>query len=326
MQQIERYGVIALVFLLVTIVAVSFWGDSKSPGFWSRLTGKSDGKKEQVVAQAAGPATLVADHVTDPNAPLSPTPQPTPIVAAPMSGPAANQPTPTDMPAAGNATTPVAPPVVAALPPVQPTPAQTAPIQPNVAPPAATATEYVVQSGDSLAKIAAKTLGNANRWKEIQAANGNIDPKSLTPGHKLKIPAGGTVAAATKTAATPTAKVASNNTPKVGTSLVNALPPKSATKVAPMTAEAKKSDAKSAPKEASAKTASTYTVKQGDLIRKIAEAQLGSADRWKDIVAANPGIDANKLFVGQKLKLPGAPRAAESTKPVVAAAGKPRVR
>ena len=41
MQQIERYGVIALVFFLITIVAVSFWGDSKSPGFWSRLTGRA---------------------------------------------------------------------------------------------------------------------------------------------------------------------------------------------------------------------------------------------------------------------------------------------
>ncbi|MBK7643637.1 MAG: hypothetical protein IPJ19_11430 [Planctomycetes bacterium] len=45
MQQIERYGVIALVFFLIMIVAVSFWGDNKSPGFWSRLTGRE--KKAQ---------------------------------------------------------------------------------------------------------------------------------------------------------------------------------------------------------------------------------------------------------------------------------------
>ena len=30
MQRIERYGVIALVFLLVTIVAVSMWGERKN--------------------------------------------------------------------------------------------------------------------------------------------------------------------------------------------------------------------------------------------------------------------------------------------------------
>jgi nucleoid-associated protein YgaU len=37
MQQIERFGVIALVFLLVTIVAVSFWGEDEGKGFWSRF-------------------------------------------------------------------------------------------------------------------------------------------------------------------------------------------------------------------------------------------------------------------------------------------------
>ena len=68
MQQIERYGVIALVFLLVTIVAVSFWGDSKSPGFWSRLTGKT--AEEGAVEVALTPNQLVIDHF-DPNIPLS---------------------------------------------------------------------------------------------------------------------------------------------------------------------------------------------------------------------------------------------------------------
>ena len=59
MQQIERYGVIALVFLLVTIVAVSFWGDSKSPGFWSRLTGRG-AKKDAVAAQTTSNPETVA--------------------------------------------------------------------------------------------------------------------------------------------------------------------------------------------------------------------------------------------------------------------------
>ncbi|MEY2808156.1 MAG: hypothetical protein RIR65_2573, partial [Planctomycetota bacterium] len=64
MQQIEKYGVIALVFLLVTIVAVSFWGDSKSPGFWSRLTG---GQKEEV-AQAAATTSDESAAQVDPSA------------------------------------------------------------------------------------------------------------------------------------------------------------------------------------------------------------------------------------------------------------------
>src|SRR4029079_1146956 len=79
MQQIERYGVIVLVFFLVTIVAVSFWGDSKSPGFWARLTGKGQPKKEQ--SDAVAKNTLTDQHVVDPNAPLSPQANPVPTVA-----------------------------------------------------------------------------------------------------------------------------------------------------------------------------------------------------------------------------------------------------
>src|SRR6266850_3951982 len=74
MQQIERYGVIALVFLLVTIVAVSFWGDSKSPGFWSRLTGRG-AKKEATstqMADATTPPASAAERAIQSDLPMSP--------------------------------------------------------------------------------------------------------------------------------------------------------------------------------------------------------------------------------------------------------------
>src|SRR6185369_1717821 len=87
MQQIERYGVIALVFLLVTIVAVSFWGDSKSPGFWSRLTGRG-AKKDAVAAQTqsnpemaaqpAEPAPATGERALATELPLTPASAPAP--------------------------------------------------------------------------------------------------------------------------------------------------------------------------------------------------------------------------------------------------------
>ena len=47
MQRIERYGVIALVFLLVTIVAVSMWGERKNAdGILSFL--RRDSKADKV--------------------------------------------------------------------------------------------------------------------------------------------------------------------------------------------------------------------------------------------------------------------------------------
>jgi nucleoid-associated protein YgaU len=48
----------------------------------------------------------------------------------------------------------------------------------------------------------------------------------------------------------------------------------------------------------------TYTVQQGDTIYGISRKLYGSDKRAKDIIAANPGIDANKLKVGQVIKLP----------------------
>lgn len=48
----------------------------------------------------------------------------------------------------------------------------------------------------------------------------------------------------------------------------------------------------------------TYTVEKGDTIYSIARKVYGNNARAKDIIAANPGIDPNKIKVGQVLNLP----------------------
>lgn len=47
---------------------------------------------------------------------------------------------------------------------------------------------YVVKDGDTLSKIAAKLLGNSNKWPSIAKLNNLRDPDFITPGEKLKIP------------------------------------------------------------------------------------------------------------------------------------------
>jgi nucleoid-associated protein YgaU len=51
---------------------------------------------------------------------------------------------------------------------------------------------YTVQGGDSLSKIAAKTLGSAGRWKEIYELNRDqiANPNVIQPGQVLKLPGG----------------------------------------------------------------------------------------------------------------------------------------
>ncbi|NJR68261.1 MAG: LysM peptidoglycan-binding domain-containing protein [Synechococcales cyanobacterium CRU_2_2] len=49
---------------------------------------------------------------------------------------------------------------------------------------------YTVQAGDSLSKIAEKTLGDPKRWPEIGILNGIADPSKLSVGMVLRIPVG----------------------------------------------------------------------------------------------------------------------------------------
>lgn len=58
---------------------------------------------------------------------------------------------------------------------------------------AAGATNYTVQRGDRLSRIAEKTLGSQARWTEIAKLNQDVipDPNDLTPGTVIRIPSKG---------------------------------------------------------------------------------------------------------------------------------------
>lgn len=316
MQQIERYGVIVLVFFLVTIVAVSFWGDSKSPGFWARLTGKGQPKKEQNDKLAAN--TLTDQHVVDPNAPLSPATQIPPVaVPAPMDGNAKTAEQVPYTPAApapgtqpGNPFVPGANPVTVAnnsFPPANaPQPA------PHVDVPSPATSKYVVQKGDSLASIARHELGAESRWTEIQSLNAGVTPKSLRVGQSLVMP-GGSAAKEDTSVASTSKKTASSHASDSKKSV-----------------DTKKTTATTA--KTASKSSGYYTVKKGDGLRAIAREQLGDESRWKEILAANPGLKADDIRVGEKLRMPGAKSHAASgnetlaSVPATSTGNEPRVR
>lgn len=48
----------------------------------------------------------------------------------------------------------------------------------------------------------------------------------------------------------------------------------------------------------------SYTIQKGDSLWKIAERHYGNGQRWPDIVAANPGLEPTKLYVGKTIILP----------------------
>lgn len=264
MQQIERYGVIALVFLLVTIVAVSFWGDSKSPGFWSRLTGRG-AKKEATADQVSNmiPPATSTERAIDSSLPLT----------ANDAGAATGTEWPAPPTVTSNdpwTTTPTAPPEIAAqgytAPPAPPAHTEPAPrVQATAVATVPAGPQYTVQKGDSMIRIAARTLGSGDRWTEIQALNAGLDPRSLRPGMKLVLPA--------------TAKMEKSG---------SAVPARATTK----------------PKSGGTKTTGTYVVRSGDTLTGIAARLLGDGDRWRELVAANPGLDPKRLFVGKSIRVP----------------------
>ena len=48
----------------------------------------------------------------------------------------------------------------------------------------------------------------------------------------------------------------------------------------------------------------SYTIKKKDTLWSIAVKHLGDGQRYREIIAANPGLDPKKLAVGQTIKIP----------------------
>ena len=57
-------------------------------------------------------------------------------------------------------------------------------------------------------------------------------------------------------------------------------------------------------KTASAASGTRYKVKKGESLWSIAQAKYGNGNKWKQIAAANPKIDPNRVQAGQTITLP----------------------
>ena len=280
MQRIERYGVIALVFLLVTIVAVSLWGErKKSDGWFSFLERDSKASRiEELLAEAERPTVVEpgerapSRELTDGRVPLS---DPD---SGPLSGPAYRGPeTPqayfdeygsTVQPETLTGDLVYAPPTVAV-----PEPAAESNLVPAAKP--AAAREYTIRAGDTLSEIAMRELGTKDRWRELAELNPGLDPARLNVGTRIRLSG----------AASP-AKVSGAGAPALARS-----------------SEAAQPAAKPA-------AGGSYTIRAGDTLSEIAMRELGTTARWRELVELNPGLDPARLHVGTRIRLPAAAAAA----------------
>lgn len=93
-----------------------------------------------------------------------------------------------------------------------PTPAPGTPV-PTAQPPVSNFTEYTVQRGDTLARIAARF---GTTWQTIAQANNISNPNLIFAGTKLRIPSGGAVVTPPPTGGTPPPVVTNPPTPITG--------------------------------------------------------------------------------------------------------------
>ncbi|MEI7766698.1 MAG: LysM peptidoglycan-binding domain-containing protein [Phycisphaerae bacterium] len=139
--------------------------------------------------------------------------------------------------------------------------------------------EYTIVKGDTFSTIAkAKGL----TIKAIQTANPGVDSSKLKIGQKIKLPAASISTSTTGTdpVVTPTLTGTSTTTRTPAVTTASTITP-----------------------------GSTYTVKKGDTLRKLAKLAYGDEDLWRIIFRANrQNMDAaDDLQVGEKIKIPVKP-------------------
>ena len=300
MHSIERYGIVALLFLVVTVIAVLMWDGSKKkkekeassttvsaptelggahrPGLpseeQSKLTLRAESEPGPLYRDPPGPERAAAAPAgAQPRASLPETKGPEQALEQARTREPDSLELSTARETAAEALTPDERALVAS--------------QPNSSVPESTGTRrYSVRPGDTLSEIAQHELGSARRWKEIVSANPGLDPARLQVGREILLPV----------ALLPVARSAAE--------LASSAP-------------ADPASARTAP----ASPAPRWTVGKGESLWKIAQRALGDGERWREIVALNPGLDPGHLGVGTQLRLPASKSTAKSSAaPLVASA------
>lgn len=287
MQPIERYGVIALLLLVVIIAAVVLWDQSEAPlevqaggtnavvleGL-SRESVAANVSKSPQLPKGVNPAkrTSVADKTERPEKPAFQTqgwePESADQAARLRKDESARfleqvARAERELKSAPEVVVPVDKTVSSRLAGnlIEPGP-KTAPKGPANK---QVARSYKVQPGDTMGQIAIDQLGTIQNLKLLQAANPSVDPARMSVGTNLVLPEVPDRPAGSGLAST-SAPVKDVVSPKSG--------------------------------------GRTYQVEEGDSLWSIASRLLGDGNRYREIAELNPKVNPDVLLLGQSLVLP----------------------
>jgi LysM repeat protein len=318
MQRIERYGVIALVFLLVTILAVSLWGEGKGDGWFSKLTGGTKSPENTAAADRLArrnanraaqlaqngeqgvPADALAaeKQLGGPNAGATPMSQLNTGVqgslqGAPQGSQGANPAllTPNSLAAKG------------AVPPLGQTPngAMVTPISQTGGAP-------VVRGLND------KPLGGAAQINPLTGQPNALtaQPPAQSASREYKVKSGDTLGAIAQhelgsaKRASDIQRLNNNIDPaKLMPGMTLVLPGDAKVAVASAPTPSKTIEPKTTSEAKAVSGGRKYTVRSGDTLSVIASRELGSAKRWTEIRDLNPGVDEKGLKVNTVLAMPG---------------------
>jgi nucleoid-associated protein YgaU len=151
----------------------------------------------------------------------------------------------------------------------------------DLAPPAPSFRTVKILKGDTPAKIAKRELGSATRYQEILDANPGLVATKLVAGKDIRIPTGTAKAAEMPVDPAKSAALPLPGTPTPGTPGTNV----------PSTPTASER---------------VYVVKKGDTLSSIASREMGSANKWRELLAANEDVlhGSTALKLNTKLRIP----------------------
>lgn len=327
MQKIERYGVIALLLLLVTIVAVAFWNEeakdpageplarkdpapsvdprpmaANRPNATPRNPGAGAGPQPQGARTPANPVrdASARGRIDEAGVPLDPAARPNPAGAqrpfAPEAGAGGG--------GAGEVPLRFAAGETAGNPAPASTPlAQQQPIAPQPLPSARTQPEAERPATTPLRGDAPAGAAAANRSAAATAAPREVRVEAGDSLARIALRHLGSESHWTKLA--DYNGISDPRRLQAGQRL--RLPPLETLASAPAASPA--ATAPAAPPSAPRPTPTSgktrlYTVQRGEVLGQIAQRECGSVKAVPTIVALNPGLDPNRVAAGQQILLP----------------------